>query len=77
MCDLTKFIRKYPDTDYTSNDAITAYEGDDIVDTYTNANIGIEVVLERYHKGHTGQECIAELHDGSYDKAFAWIKEEI
>lgn len=76
MCDLTKFLRQHPDTEYVSGE-IRAYQGDEIIDTYTNANNGIEVVLERYHKGHTGQECLAELHDGSYDKAFEWIKEEI
>lgn len=75
--DLIKFLRANPDTEYTQNDVITAYHGDDITDAYTNANKGIEDVLERYHKGHTGQECLAELHDNSYEQAFNWIKEEI
>jgi len=77
MSDLIKFLRQNPDTEYTANDVITAYQGDAIVETYHNANAGIEVVLERTHKGHTGIECVNELHDGSFEKAFEWIKSEI
>jgi hypothetical protein len=77
MSDLIKFLRQYPDTDYTSNDVITAYQGDEIIETYNNANAGIEDVLEKQNKGYAGQELIAEMFDGSYDLAFQSIREGI
>lgn len=77
MDDLLKFIRTNPDTEYTENDIVTAYEGDDVKDTYTNANNGIEEILERYHKQPNGRDVVNELHDGVYGKAFEWIKENI